>query len=284
VKKLTLLLLPLALAACAPESVDRYQTGESSAELTSLLNEREYGKVIWLIESREGREPVGEDAYLLAQAYLGRAGLEPLAFAASVTAPEIESELSAKIFPKCAKDRIDSVKQLPMKCVLKRVYLRAALLDGNDLARARLLFRRAYPDPATSPQWVNTLIGVVEMVSLVRRVGDVYLYARRFEKGGDRPILPDIPWVQTQGREALIEAREALGRANHAGEKTARLLSGAKANEWFERVEGTIQFAREIGLARFLDFVRENLLKAEDEIRYGEKLDKLREILEQIDA
>jgi hypothetical protein len=38
-----------------------------------------------------------------------------------------------------------------------------------------------------------------------------------------------------------------------------------------------------VGLSRFLDFVRENLLKPSDEIRYGETLDKLKTAFELID-
>ena len=53
VKLIAILLAAWGLAsACAPESVDRYQTGETNEEIVSLLNNREYGKAVWLIENR----------------------------------------------------------------------------------------------------------------------------------------------------------------------------------------------------------------------------------------
>jgi hypothetical protein len=119
----------------------------------------------------------------------------------------------------------------------------------------------------------------------VKRAGDLYFYAKGREGKSLGAVNPaDIKWLQRQGKDALLEAKEALGRANHAGEKISKILTGTKANEWFERVEGTMKFAKSVGLSRFLDFVRENLLKPSDEIRYGETLDKLKAMLDLIDS
>jgi hypothetical protein len=277
-KKTWALLLLLILPACAPESASRYQTGESAEEIVSLLNQRDYDKAIWLIENHQGKNPEGESAYLLAEAYLGKAGIEPLAFASRVAGPEPGSPAAEAPFPECPHEAIRSVHQLETKCLLRRVYLQAQGVNTVYLARAQRLFRKAYPNPALSPEWVNTLVGTVETISLVKRAGDLFLYAKRGEFNPS-----DLPWIREQGRAAYAEAKEALGRANHAGEKISRLLSGARANEWFERVEGTIQFAKEVGLPRFLDFVRENLLKPSDEIRYGDTLDQLKATLEALE-
>lgn len=275
-----ILFLPLLFLACAPESVDRYHTGENEEEIVSLLNEREYGKAIWLIENREGRDPKGETAFLLAQAYLGRAGIEPLAFAARVTEEGPDSAAARTLFPNCPKGRITG--KVEMKCLLKRVYLHAPPADEGDFARARELFRKSYPNPAVAPEWVNTLIGMVDTISLVRRAGDLFLYSKGIKTAGGKVQFnpADVKWLSQQGKESLRDAEQALARANHSGEKVSRFLSGVKANEWFERVEGTMEFAKTVGLSRFLDFVRENLLKASDEIRYGEALDRLKATLE----
>jgi hypothetical protein len=280
---LAIALLGAALPGCAPESVDRYHTGESSEEIVSLLNEREYGKAIWLIENREGKNPEGETAYLLGQAYLGRAGFEPLGFAAKVSDVEPDTEAARILFPKCPRERLSSLSGVEMKCLLKRVYLHAPAVDNSDFARARALFRKAYPNPELAPQWVNTLIGMVETISVVKRAGDLYVYAKNFDGNPMNVNKAEIKWFQRQGKEAFAEAKEALGRANHAGEKISKILTGTKANEWFERAEGTMKFAKTVGLSRFLDFVRENLLKPSDEIRYGETLDKLKTAFELID-
>ncbi len=268
------------LSSCAPDSVSRYSTAERSEEVVGLLNKREYQKAIWLLENRVGREPEGEDAYLLAQAYLGQAGFEPLAFAASLTEPEPDTEAARALFPQCPKGRLESHTGVPMKCILKRVYLRAPRPDQPDFARARHLLRRAYPDAASAPDWVNTLIGVVETMSLVGRVGDVYVFAK-----GQNPTAiliqgqARLPWLKSQGKAAREEGRQAIARARHSGSKISGLLSRSRADVWFEQVDGTVAYAEEVGLPRFLDFVRDHLLSSSDEIRYGELLDRLRDLV-----
>jgi hypothetical protein len=271
-----------ALTACAPDSVGRYQTGETKQEATALLNGRQYDKVIWLIENRHDAEPEGEEAYLLAQAYLGKAGVEPLAFAADISRPEPDTEAARNLFPQCPKGELKSHRGVPMKCILKRVYLRAPKADDPDFARARMLLRRAYPNPAAAPEWVNTLIGLVETISVVSRVGDVYSFAKGQSPGalliGGQMRLP---WLKTHGRRAREEARYAVERARHSGPKIAGLLSGSKADVWFEQIDGTVVYAENVGLPKFLDFIRDHVLKPGDEIRYGEILDRLRDLVTQ---
>jgi hypothetical protein len=277
-----LFLAAAGLPACAPDSVGRYQTGETTQEATALLNGRQYQKVIWLIENRHAGDPGGEDAYLLAQAYLGKAGVEPLAFAAAISAPEPDTEAARALFPQCPKGELRSHRGVPMKCILKRVYLRAPKADDPDFARARYLLRRAYPDPSAAPEWVNTLIGLVETISVVSRAGDVYLFGK-----GQSPAALMIgaqvrlPWLKNHGRRAREEARYAIARARHSGPKIAGLLSGSKADVWFEQVDGTVVYAETVGLPKFLDFVRDHVLKPGDEIRYGEILDRLRDLVAQ---
>jgi hypothetical protein len=126
---------------------------------------------------------------------------------------------------------------------------------------------------------------MVDTISLVRRAGDLFIYSKGVKRpGGKLQFNPnDVQWLKGQGKESLRDAKEALGRANYAGDKVSRFLSGVKANEWFERVEGTIEFAKTVGLSRFLDFVRENLMKQTDEIRYGQTLDRLKVTLDLLD-
>jgi len=280
--RIVLPLLCAFLFSCAPESVSRYHTAENEEEIVSLLNERKYDKAVWLIENRHGKNPNGKLGYLLGQAYLGKAGIEPLEFASRVTEPEPDSESARIIFPGCPKERITSLSKIETKCLLKRVYLRAPAADNPDFVKARQLLRQSYPDPASTPEWINTLIGMTETISLVRRAGDLYLYSKGFKSAKIALAfnLSDARWLHTQGKEAMNDAREALARANHSGEKISIFLSGTKANEWFDRIDGTVEYAKAVGLSRFLDFVRENLLKPSDEIRYGESLDKLKTVFD----
>jgi hypothetical protein len=270
--------LLLLLSACAPESSDRYQNAESSSEVIALFNAGEYNKAIWLMESRHGKEPArAADSFLLAQAYLGRAKFEPLAFAARVSG--VQNTKETNFFRNCTTLAIKKLEETDAKCLLKRVYLQAPEADSSDFARARNLFRRAYPHAAQSPVWVNTLIGLVESVSLIRRAGDLYAYSR-----GMRPQLfrqEEASWLKQQGTEGLKEAREALARAEYTGEKTAALLSGIRGNPWFEKTEKGLRFAERLGLSRFLQFVQDTLLKPSDELRYGEILERLRALLDE---
>jgi hypothetical protein len=82
-------------------------------------------------------------------------------------------------------------------------------------------------------------------------------------------------------KQAREEARYAVERARHSGPKIAGLLSGSKADVWFEQIDGTVVYAENVGLPKFLDFIRDHVLKPGDEIRYGEILDRLRDLVTQ---
>jgi hypothetical protein len=262
--------LLLTLAACAPESVEQYHTGETEEEVVSLLNQREYHKAIWMIESREGENPEGKMGYLLAQAYLGKVGLEPLEFAAKILG-EIPS--SQKLFfPKCSLNAVNK-KDIPTKCLLQRVYIFAPDPDSREMKRARTLLRNAFPTAQETPSWNNALIGMVELVSFTKRAGKIYLYAT---DPNSSPKITDLPWLRSEAKLGLQEAKFSLQRAEYSGDKISKLLGAKENSQWIMRVEGTIEFSKTIGLSRFIDFLRENLLKPSDEIRYGETIDRLK--------
>lgn len=271
------LLAALLLTACAPETAERYHTGETAEDIVALFNEREYGKAIFLLEQRHGKDPESpEIAFLLGEAYLGRAGFEPLAFAAKVSGPESRA---GSLFPKCPSSELRKFSGDP-KCLLERVYLHAPDADRGDFARARALLRRAYPEASRTPAWANTLIGLVETVSFVKRAGDLFRYAKGL-RSESRPSDRELLWLKAQGKESLREAQESLARAAHAGPKIARLLTGLRDNAWFQSTEKGIHFASRLGLSRFLDFLRDHLLGPSDEIRYGELLEKVRALAEE---
>lgn len=273
----------IALNACAPDTSDKYNSANNLEDVISLLNEKEYGKAIWLIETKYGTKPANpEMAYVLGQAYLGRAHFEPLAFAAAVSGPQDFSSPKAKaLFPNCGEEPFS--KKMDVKCVLKRVYLLSPAVDGNDFAHARELFRYAYPNPQQTPPWINTLIGIVETVSLVKRVGDLYCYAKGQKINTIYDLyftVKDVPWLKRTATEAINEARFAVDRAENSSDKISKLLSGYKEDVWFQRIDGAVKFGERMGLPKTLDFIRTYLLKPEDEIRYGDSIDALRAILE----
>jgi len=269
------------LLGCAPQSSERYKNGESEEEVISLLNERDYSKAIFLLEQNDPSSLQGKTAFLLGQSYLGRAGIEPLEFAAKVMGPQQDSVAARDLFPDCPIGRLNSIKETKLHCVLKRIYLIAPPADHPDMENARKWFRIAYPDATKTSPWINTLVGLTETISVIKRVGDVYLFVQQNKNyKASANSRAQVHWLKTHGKKTLEEARHSLQRANHSGDKISQYLNGAKANQWFERVEGAVVYSKEAGITKFLDFVRDNLLKPEQEIKYGESMDKLRVLLE----
>lgn len=275
----------LFLSACAPKSVDDYHTAENDEETVRLLNQREYGKVIWLIESRDGKSPANKHtAFLLAQAYLGKAGMEPLTVAATVTAAQDFSGADAQaIFPSCPSKALTAVKDAEPLCLLKRVFFHVPDPDVYEMTRARDLFRYAYPDASAAPEWVNILVGSVETASVIKRLGSMFLVAKRTVKDGTQPTDQDLRWFAQQLSHLLDDAAHALDRADHTGNKISQLLTGTSGAVWFQKAEAGIKWADQMGLANLFDFLRSTFVYPDAEAQYGPMLDKIRGYLDDQD-
>jgi hypothetical protein len=282
-KKLILMCLAAAfLQACAPETADKYNTADDENDAVSLLNEHQYDKAIWLIENRQGTVPDDQQLrFVLAQAYLGRAGLEPLAFASRVAAAQPDTEESRSLFGKCPNDKWSSLNGADVKCIVKRVYLQAPDADNVDLARARELFRRSYPDPAAAPAWANTLIGVTEAVSVIERAGKIYAYARKYQANGGGFDLEGFLWLQQQLKQAEAEAREALKRAKYSGDKISRLVSGLRGDQLFEHLKGEVRFKAQTGFQQFTSRLEEKNPELLESNRYESYLGKVNKFLDE---
>lgn len=276
------LLLVLLVLGCAPKSVEDYNDGENEEEITKLLNERQYGKAVWIIEGRHGKRPADQKmAFLLGQAYLGKIGFEPLLIAAKVSDEQTFATREARLlFPECKKGRVKEVKGAELLCLLKRIYVHVPDPDTEEFTRARELFRLAYPDPAGSPEWVNILIGMVETASVVKRVGSIYVMV--LSLADQRRTLPadeELEWFVRQVKRTLAESEQALKRADHSGRAISQFLTGSN-NELFDKARSAISWAHMLGLPAFLDVVRSNALTPEQDARYDEALDKIRKLLE----
>jgi hypothetical protein len=280
-----LLVLVLGFVGCAPKSVDDYHTGENEEEIVRLLNQREYGKVIWLVESRDGKEPSNKQtAFLLGQAYLGKAGLEPLELAARVGDAQDFSGADAKdIFPSCASGPLSSMKDTDAACLVKRVYFHVPDPDVYEMARARALFRYAYPDAAAAPEWANVLIGALETACVVKRIGGIYLLAKHVVKDGQNPTDDQLRWFARQLRAVLDETDQALTRADHTGNKITQLLTGKSGAVWFDKARGAVKWADNMGVAKTYDLLRSYVVDPDGEAQYGQMLDKIRGYLDEED-
>jgi hypothetical protein len=284
--RLALLFLLACLApGCAPKSVDDYHTAENEEQIVRLLNEREYGKVIWLIESREGKKPAQrQKAFLLGQAYLGQAGIEPLALAARVGGAQDASSPEAQaLLPSCPSAPLSSLREADPLCLLKRVYFQVPDPDVYEMSRARELFRFAYPDASASPAWVNILVGALETASLIRRTGSVFLFTQEVIRKGSHPSDDQLRWLARQLKLILDDAVHALERADHTGNKISQILTGSPGAIWFERASGAVQWAEKLGIGRLFDGIRSYALSSADEATYGEVLDKIRAYLDEQD-
>lgn len=279
-----LALLPL-ITACSPKSVDDYHTAESDEQVVRMLNQRDYAKAIWEIESRQGKMPADKNtAFLLGQAYLGKAGLEPLDTAAKVTAAQDFSSADARaLLPACPSAALGPLKNTDPLCLLKRVYFNVPDPDSIEMSRAKALFRYAYPDPGSAPEWVNVVVGMVETASVVKRAGAIYLLAKSVLDDGTLPTDAQLRFLARQAKLLLSETDQALSRAGHAGNKISQLLTGSGDARWFEDISGGVHWANTLGLANLIDLLKTNVLTPDDTEKYGPLLDKIRSYLDEQD-
>jgi|GEM_PF-3700119 len=282
-----LLLLIFVVVGCAPKSIEEYHTAQSEEEITRLLNEREYQKAIFLVESKHGKFPEDKNiAFLLGQAYLGKVGFEPLLVASRVSAEQSFGSREAKLlFPDCKAGRLKEVKGAEVLCLLKRIYLHVPGADREEFTRARELFRRAYPNPAASPEWVNVLIGMVETSSVIQRIGSIYVFVLALDQNGQgasrMPTDEELQWLVRQLKRALSESSQALNRADHSGKKISQFLTGSQEAELFQKARSAIKWADRLGLGTLFDLSRGNMVTPEGELRYGPLLDKIRSMLDE---
>lgn len=285
-KLFTWLLPLLCITACAPKSIESYNTAGNEEEITRLLNERDYQKAIFLVESKHGKMPADKNiAFLLGQAYLGKMDFEPLLVASRVSEAQNFSSAEARLlFPDCQSGRVKEIAGPDLLCLLKRIYLHVPSADREEFTRARDLFRLAYPSPAESPEWVNVLIGMVETASVVKRVGSVYVFALGLERGGSRPRDPtetELAWLARQMKRAHAESAQALIRAEHGGEKISKFLTGTQGAPLFQKAKSAVSWATLIGLGNFFDSYRETLINPEQDTRYSQWLNGVRAQLDE---
>ncbi len=282
-KNILPLFILLLVFGCSPKSVEDYNNGESEAEITRLLNERQYGKAVFVIESKHGKKPADRNvAFLLGQAYLGKIGFEPLLIASKVSDEQASASRESRLlFPDCSNGKVKEIKGAASLCLLKRIYLHVPDPDLEEFTRARELFRLAYPDPASSPEWVNILIGMVESASVVKRVGAIYLFALELsENKGQRPSETELNWFVRQVKRTFAESGQALARADHSGKAISQLLTGSKEAELFDRARQAISWANMLGLPALFDIFRSNVIQPEQEVKFGETLDEIRRLLD----
>jgi hypothetical protein len=275
----------LFLTACSPKSVDEYHTAESDEQIVRLLNGREYAKAIWEIESRNGKMPADKNsAFLLGQAYLGKAGLEPLDTAAKVSATQDFSSADGRaLLPACAANALETFKNTDPLCILKRVYFNVPDSDSFEMMRAKALFRYAYPDPGSAPDWVNVVIGVVETASAVKRAGAIFLLAKHRADNKSASTEAELLVLAHQAKLLLIETDQALSRASHTGNKISQFLTGSSEAHWFDQRSDGVHWTETIGLAKLRDLLQENGVAPNDTEKFGPLLDKIRFYLDEQD-
>lgn len=241
----------LCLFSCAPSASEKYNTASNEAEILTLLNERDYGKAIWLIESQYTKDPKkSEIKFYLAQAYLGRSGFEPLAFIEKIYGPQnqYDDTLGKVFFTRCKNTSITKGEKIPLQCVFKRIFLHTPQVDEGDFAHARSLMRSAYPNPATTTTWNNTLIGIVELISLVKRTGNIYLYGKGIiENEQMRKKLLNYTWAKMQIIHAVREAQECAERGMYSGDTVSKFMLKINSVSLYETIDNKFHISSNLG-------------------------------------
>jgi hypothetical protein len=271
------LLVLATVSGCSGSSSQAQAHDQQQVRLTKMLDSRRYDDVIHLIESDSSAQTAFPD--LLAMAYLGRSGFEPLEFASSILAQQADNAALNQLIPGCDPSPIQrSSAQMTVRCVLKRLWAHLPNADEADFSKARDLFRAAYPTPQNTPAQYNALIGLVEAASALSRLGEVAL---KYDEVEATPTQADVDEIFGQIQLAADEAQRTLTRVSFGGSKLSQLLTGLE-NEpliqntgisaaWLENTELplVIQFANNPDNSVETDAVKAALLQTLDQIVNG---------------
>ncbi|MCO5142944.1 MAG: hypothetical protein M9962_07635 [Oligoflexia bacterium] len=248
--------LLICFSSCAPSTSEKYNSASSEAEILTLLNEREYHKAIWLIEAQYTKNPKKTDIkFYLAQAYLGKAGFEPLEFIDKIHGDQnkTQSNLWNQFFKNCETRAIFKNESISLHCLFKRIYFNTPEVSSGDFATARSLMRSAYPNPEHTSTWNNTLIGMVELVSLIKRSGDLYMYGKNILTTTEmKKNALNIQWLKAQFTQALIETNECAIRGSYSGDKISKFILKYKSESLYEALNDRFQLSQRLGTLKLL--------------------------------
>jgi hypothetical protein len=221
------------------------------ARLTKMLDEQRYEDVIHLIESDSNG--TSDFPQLLAMAYLGKSGFVPLELASQVMAAQTESIPGLDdMVPSCDSGEIQRFQQIPIPCMLKRIWAHIPDADNPDFSKARSLFRSTYPDPASTPAKYNTLIGAVEAASALSRLGAVAL--KYYKIDPSNITAGDIGYLVIETSECADEALRTLQRAQHSIEPVSQLLTGLNQEPLLVNFGAGIEWGEATGLPSLIQF------------------------------
>ena len=229
----------------AKESVQNLRNQE--ARLTRLIDDRRYPDVIRIVEGNA--EAKASFSNLLAMAYLGNSGFEPLRFATQVvSAQELRSSEEQtqleRIFPGCDSRALQRFERPSVRCVLKRIWTYLPDANEPDFAQARALFRSNNEDIRATSQDLNTLIATVEAASALSRTRKIALH-------------PDGNAVEIAAEAVLAanDAIQALERIRYSTRTVSKLLTGLDLMQLFESdASGRMNWVEGTGMPLLMRF------------------------------
>ncbi len=115
----------------------------------------------------------------------------------------------------------------------------------------------------------------------MKRAGGIYLFAKRLGERRGTPSDNELRWLVRQARQMVKETNESFRRAEHAGNKITQLLTGDPDLVWFRQAKEGMEWAEEVGLGELFETLRETFVSLEDEEKYRETIERIREILKE---
>jgi hypothetical protein len=248
--------LVLAAILCGCEDSSKNNQDEQQVRLTKMLDERRYDDVIHLIESDPSASAAFPD--LLAMGYLGKSGFEPLAFAENILAAQTADPALDHLIAGCDLSALDGASVQPqVRCVLRRLWAHLPDPDDVNFAKARDLFRAAYPTAASTPVQYNVLIGVVESVSVLSRLGRIALQYDAINVSQTLPSQSDVDRIFSQLKLAADEALRVLTRASYGGSKISGLLTGLKKVPLIQNTGITVEWLQATEIPLVIQFIND---------------------------
>ena len=160
--------LLLLLSGCSSSKNSRTSALEFAHD---LLDQKQYSDAVPFLADLLHDYPGDLDvASLLANAHLGRAGIEILPIITAVMGVQDEVPLKLHQEPVCPRGAVENLTELEYDCLIYRFLKRAPAADHPDVLAARDLFRKYFPDAAKQSSSINFVAGFAEAASALSRL------------------------------------------------------------------------------------------------------------------
>ena len=226
----------LLLSSCSPSSRDGLSRED---QIVHLLDEKKYSEVIEGLEI----EPDPALARYLAQAYLGRAGFEPIDFPKQVMAEQVFGmDPIDALIPGCETKPVDAFFEIEVRCALWRI-LKHLPKDQADVRTASRILSEI-PQPTDGDRLLQTLTHSILALSSMQ---SILLNYEAIDP--DAAKDEEIQALFDEIGESAIEAQKALVLAKQIPQfNISELLTGLEKNVLHSGSSRNLQYQEQTGL------------------------------------